>query len=242
MPIYKIADLNISIEPIFENVRKRLLPYIADSAEADFSVSASMEQINKICSNPKHPCSPENAENAIILTQICRSVLDSYEGFFFHSSSIAINNEAYVFTALSGTGKSTHTALWRKHFGDKAVMINDDKPIIRKRNGQFYIFGTPWMGKSDIGNNLKVPVKAVYILRRAKNNSVIRVTPGEVFKELLEATLVPRDKTKMATLLELFDEFFTLTPLFILNCNISDDAVLTAFNAVNNQEKGCDNK
>ena len=104
MPIYKIADLNISIEPIFENVKKRLLPYISDSIVADFSVSASMEQINKICSNPKHPCSPENAENAIILTQICRSVLDSYEGFFFHSSSIAINNEAYVFTALSGTG------------------------------------------------------------------------------------------------------------------------------------------
>ena len=234
MPIYKIADLNILINPIFDNVKNRLKPYLSPDKNFDFDVSATMDEINKICSKTNLHCTPENAENTILLTKICHNILKYYNGFFFHSSSVAINGEAYVFSAQSGTGKSTHTALWRKHFGKDAVMINDDKPIIRKNNGKFFIYGTPWMGKSDIGNNIKVPVKAIYILRRSPSNSVSRVKVGEVFKDLLEATLVPKDKTQMLTLLGLMDEFFSSVPLFVLNCNTSDEAVITAFNAVNN--------
>ncbi|MBQ9116882.1 MAG: hypothetical protein IJY04_07635, partial [Clostridia bacterium] len=66
--------------------------------------------------------------------------------FLFHCSAIAVDGQAYAFTAKSGTGKSTHTALWRKAFGDRAVMVNDDKPIIGIKNGVATVYGTPWKG------------------------------------------------------------------------------------------------
>ena len=165
--------------------------------------------------------------------QIIMDVLDGFDGFFFHSSCLELDGEGYVFSAVSGTGKSTHTALWRRHFGNRVTMINDDKPVIRKCDGKFYAYGTPWMGKADIGTNTKAPVKAVYILQRAEENTAVRVLPSQVMKQLLEATVIDVERSRMEKLLELLDEFFKETPLFLLGCNMDESAVMTAYNAAN---------
>ena len=81
-------------------------------------------------------------------------------------------------------------------------MINDDKPVIRKCDGKFYVYGTPWMGKADIGTNTKAPVKAVYILQRAEENTAVRVLPSQVMKQLLEATVIDVERSRMEKLLE----------------------------------------
>lgn len=233
MPIYKIADLQIKINPFYKRTQKRLLPYVCDAGDFDFEIDVTDTDISQYLSQCKEPCSSAGAEGVLILTQLCNIILSSFDGFFFHSSSLMIDGEAYVFTALSGTGKSTHTALWREYFGDKVTMINDDKPIIRKHNGEFYIYGTPWMGKSEIGTNTKAPVKAVYILQRGTENKVERVKTGEVFKQILEATLVPADRENMTKLLALLDEFFSSVKLFKLCCNTNIDAAKTAYDAAN---------
>ena len=160
-------------------------------------------------------------------------MLDGFDGFFFHSSCLELDGEGYVFSAVSGTGKSTHTALWRRHFGNRVTMINDDKPVIRKCDGKFYVYGTPWMGKANIGTNAKAPVKAVYILQRAEENTAVRVLPSQVMKQLLEATVIDVERSRMEKLLELLDEFFKETPLFLLGCNMDESAVMTAYNAAN---------
>lgn len=234
MPIYNIADLNISINPSSEEIKKRISPYIVNSDSFDFEVKVSQNDIADYIANSKQYCNSFMAESTLILTQICNRILENYDGFFFHSSSLMLDDEAYVFTAVSGTGKSTHTALWRKLFKEKVVMINDDKPIIRKKDGIFYVYGTPWMGKSDIGNNVKAPVKAVYILQRGEKNSAVRVKPGAVFKNILEATVVPTDRRNMEKLLELLDEFFCSVPLFLLTCNMDIEAAQVAYNASKN--------
>lgn len=234
MPIYNIADLNILINSSSEEIKKRISPYIVNSDSFDFEVKVSQNDISDFISNSKHYCNSFMAESTLILTQICNRILENYNGFFFHSSSLMLDDEAYLFTAVSGTGKSTHTALWRKLFKEKVVMINDDKPIIRKKDGVFYVYGTPWMGKSDIGNNVKAPVKAVYILQRGEKNSAVRVKPGAVFKNILEATVVPTDRRNMEKLLELLDEFFSSVPLFLLTCNMDIEAAQVAYNASKN--------
>lgn len=233
MPIYKIADLYININPIYKYTQTRLLPYLSKSEDFDFEINVTDNDISDYLSKCAEFCTPEGAENVLILTALCNTVLSLFDGFFFHSSSLMLDNEAYVFTAVSGTGKSTHTSLWREYFGNRVTMINDDKPIIRKHNGQFFIYGTPWMGKSDIGNNVKAPVKAVYILQRGKENRAEKVKPGEVFKQILEATLVPTDRENMSNLLLLLDEFFSSVQLFRLSCNMDIDAVKTAYEASN---------
>lgn len=233
MGIYKIADLNIGITPKYKTTLDRLKPYLSDEIRADFELSPTDEEIEKFIANSAVICTAQSAENFVILNMLCKNVLESFDGFFFHSSSLMIDNEAYLFTAKSGVGKSTHTALWRKRFGDKAKMINDDKPIIRKKDGRFFIYGTPWMGKSEIGSNIKAPVKAVFVLERSDENFAERVTVGEVFTRLLEATLVLPDRKNMAKLLMLFDEFFSSTQLFRLKCNTDISAAEVAYNAAN---------
>ena len=194
MPIYRIADLNVEVNPKFKICRKRLESYAVKSNESgktDIAISVSDDEIRER------------------------------------------DGEGYVFSAVSGTGKSTHTALWRRHFGNRVTMINDDKPVIRKCDGKFYAYGTPWMGKADIGTNTKAPVKAVYILQRAEENTAVRVLPSQVMKQLLEATVIDVERSRMEKLLELLDEFFKETPLFLLGCNMDESAVMTAYNAAN---------
>ena len=191
MPIYRIADLNVEVNPKFKICRKRLESYAVKSNESgktDIAISVSDDEIRE-------------------------------------RLRLAHN--------VSGTGKSTHTALWRRHFGNRVTMINDDKPVIRKCDGKFYAYGTPWMGKADIGTNTKAPVKAVYILQRAEENTAVRVLPSQVMKQLLEATVIDVERSRMEKLLELLDEFFKETPLFLLGCNMDESAVMTAYNAAN---------
>lgn len=234
MPNYKIADLCIKINPLYEKTEQILVPYLTDDDDIDFEITVTENEIYERIQQSEIQFSKSEFESTLILTKLCNIVLEGYNGFFFHSSSLMLNKEAYVFTAPSGTGKSTHTALWRKHFGDKVTMINDDKPLIRHNGENFFIYGTPWMGKSNIGNNVKSAVKAVFILKRSEHNSAERVSIGKVFKEIFEATVVPTEKAMMSKLLSLLDDFFTEVPIYILKCNISDEAVLTAYNAANN--------
>ncbi|MDO4883195.1 MAG: hypothetical protein Q3975_07570, partial [Oscillospiraceae bacterium] len=129
----------------------------------------------------------------------------------------------------------THTSYWRELFGDKVTMINDDKPIIRKIDGKFYVCSTPWMGKSNIGTNLNAPVKAVYVLKRGDENRAEQVSPAKVFRELLEATLLPDKRENTAKLLELYDGLFSQAKLVELYCKPEIEAAKTAYNAVNKE-------
>ncbi len=235
MPIYNIADLNIHISPIYKTTKKRLEPYLSDETAYDFDICIHKDEIDEYIRQSDGPCTSVNAESTVILTRICNTVLERFEGFFFHSSSLMLDGEAYVFSAPSGTGKSTHTALWRKYFGGKVTMINDDKPIIRKINDKFYVCGTPWMGKSNIGNNIKAPAKVVYILQRGVENKAVKVNPGDVFKQILQATVVPADKENMSRLLSLLNEFFSSVPLYLLTCNTDIEAVTAAYKAANHR-------
>ena len=232
MPIYRIAELNIKIEPQYSKTLDTLAPYLTDGDEYDFAVPVDPEGLEAFTAASEFPGRPGLNEGVFFYTYICKKILNDFDGFFFHSSCLALDGEGYVFTALSGTGKSTHTRNWRKCFGDRVVMINDDKPIIRKINGTFYVCGTPWMGKSDIGCNMIAPVKAVFVLQRGEQNSARRVNPGTVLKQLMEATLLPSERTAMQKQLSLFDELFRSVGLYLLTCNQDVESASVAYNAV----------
>lgn len=232
MSIYRIADLDIKIIPKYPQTGERLAPYAVQCERYDIDASVTHEEIDERCKQSSRSCAPYEAESVLIFTKLCNAVLDDFGGFFFHSSCVELDGEAYVFSAESGTGKSTHTALWKKHFGSRAAVINDDKPIIRRCNGKFCVYGTPWMGKSNVGKNTKAPVRAVYILQRAEKNSVKRVKPSQVIGQLLDAAVLDYERSRMEKLLGLFDEFFSTVPLFLLSCNMEENAAETAYNAV----------
>ena len=225
MDIYRIADLNIGVKNHSDFTKKYMKDYLTDSADFDFTVEVTKEMIEKEKEIVVEPVSEPYYEITAILREICKVVLENFNGFFFHCSCLCYNNEAYVFTAPSGTGKSTHSRLWREFLKDKVTMINDDKPIVRMIDDVFYIYGTPWDGKHRISNNIKAPIKAIYYLHQSEENRVEKCDPISALSKLLSQTVLPDNKAVMNHLLDMLEKMVYTTNVYDLYCNISYDAV-----------------
>ena len=117
----------------------------------------------------------EFSDDCLEATAAYRKIADAllaYDILVFHGSAVAVDGVGYLFTAKSGTGKSTHTALWQTYFGERAVMINDDKPLLAVTAQGVTVSGTPWNGKHFRGTNMSAPLRAICILERAEENRI----------------------------------------------------------------------
>ena len=110
-------------------------------------------------------------ERLAILRQFSRLALDR-DILPVHGSAVALDGVGYLFTAPCGVGKSTHTRLWREVFGNRVVMINDDKPFIRATPRGITLCGSPWSGKHGIDTNLEVPLGGICLLSRSLENGI----------------------------------------------------------------------
>lgn len=158
--------------------------------------------------------------------------MPEYDTFMFHSSAVAVDGAAYLFTANNGTGKSTHTRLWREYLGERAVMINDDRPLIKVKNDGITVFGTPPCGKHNIGNNIAVPLKAICILGRAEKNTIQRITKSEACAVLFKQSYHPEDGTALAKTKTIIDKLADRVSLWRLGCNMDISAAELAYNAM----------
>lgn len=150
--------------------------------------------------------------------------------FLFHCSAVSAFGSAYAFTAKSGTGKSTHTALWRRVFGDDAFIINDDKPIIGINENGATVYGTPWNGKHGLGRNVAVPLKAICFLSRGAENRIKPVTDkGIIIPKLLNQTFRPSDAVALKRTLELLDRLCSRVSFYSLECNMEEEAARVSF-------------
>lgn len=156
-----------------------------------------------------------------------------YGTILFHGSVVAVDGQAYLFTAKSGTGKSTHTALWRNCFKERAIMINDDKPLLSVcEDGQIIAYGTPWQGKHGLGTNLGLPLRSICVLERGKENEIISLEKEQAFVTLYQQTYRPTVHTDViGRTLEILQKVMEI-PIWRLKCNISKEAVRVAYEAM----------
>lgn len=119
--------------------------------------------------------------------QFYRQLLQ-YNGMMLHASAVAIDNRAYLFSGPCGTGKSTHTHLWEQVFGEAAQIFNDDKPALRRLDGKWFAYGTPWCGKDGINQNRKVPLAGICFLKQAPENAIRRLSPQEALTRVIHQT------------------------------------------------------
>ena len=93
----------------------------------------------------------------------------------FHSATVSLDGKGYMFLGKSGTGKSTHASLWRKHI-DGVELMNDDNPAVRvKPDGTTVVYGTPWSGKTPCYKNVSAPLGGIVLLSQAPYNKIIRL-------------------------------------------------------------------
>ena len=196
----------------------------------DFTVEVSDEYMKKVIArNPEH--SDGYLESLEIYRIICRKLLD-YDAMLMHCAAVCVDGEAYLFTALSGTGKTTHINLWREKFGDRFLVINGDKPILRIRDGRFFVCGTPWRGKENYGHNVVAPIKAICILERGEKNEIRKIPPHEAISTVLTQTLRTEDMSEMEKTLRLTDKLLKSVPFYVLRCNMEKEAAEVSYNGM----------
>lgn len=153
-----------------------------------------------------------------------------HDTLLIHGSVVAVDGEAYMFSAPSGTGKSTHTALWRAQFGDRAMMVNDDKPMLRLEQDRVLACGTPWNGKHHLGNNVLVPLKGICYLERAEENSIERLSSEQALPYVFRQTYRPADGALMLRTMDLLSRLLQLVPVYRMHVNnFRPDAVSVAY-------------
>ncbi len=232
-----LAGFCVEINSIFETTRTFCKEYLCEGAP-DFSVTISTKDIigereksernDKLKGNPIQVSSDEYLETLAVYRKICTLLLE--KGILlFHGSAVEVDGEAYLFTAKSGTGKSTHTALWRQVFKDRAVMINDDKPLLKLTSDGVLVCGTPWNGKHGLGCNKMVPLKAICILERAENNTIVPVDAVEALPMLLQQSFRTGTPTGTVLLFDILDKLTKRVQLYRLGCNMDPQAAIVAY-------------
>lgn len=231
MKSYKICDLVVNMDLKYSMIKDRAEKYLIENSDSpDVIIETDEDSISRIKEIAPHLSKAEC--EVIHTTSMFYRRLLSYDGFMLHSSAVCVDNKAYLFSANSGTGKSTHTTQWLKLFGDKAYIINDDKPALKIENGCVYVYGTPWSGKSDLNLNVRVPLQGICVLERSKNNFIEPLDNGVAVYKLMNQTLRPPFEAHMDKLLSLLDIVITKTPIWRMGCNISTEAAQMAYDAM----------
>ena len=170
MPIYKIADIISDIRPKFPTFEKNAKNYEYSGNEpSQIKISIREDYIRKRAEKNTH-LTLGNLESIFLADSFNKKIL-KYNAIFLHSSAILYKGKAYLFSADSGVGKSTHTKLWIKKFGAENVqIINDDKPIIRFIDNDWYVYGSPFDGGTGINKNIRAKLGGIIFLERAEEN------------------------------------------------------------------------
>ena len=234
MALYNIAGLNVEMSPKFEHLKQYAEKYLCknNNVKADFFIDLPdcfLEEKQK--ENPH--LSLSDCEYIWSGAMFASKLLQN-NGFVLHSSAVEYEGKAYLFSAKSGTGKSTHTSFWQEVFGyDKTLIINDDKPAIRYIDGKFYTLGTPFSGKSSLNSDVSFPIKALCFIYRSEKNEIRRLSASEAIPLVFEQTLRPKNANSAQNLLGLLDGFFRLVPIYSLGVTYSKDSALFAYEAIN---------
>ncbi len=224
----KIAEHVFAVKNRFEYVKKLCENYIVseENAENAAVIEVTKEEIlREDTETVKYP--PAYLESLAIYRKIC-SVLSKENTFLFHCSAIAFDGAGVLFTAPSGTGKSTHTRLWRESFRERVTVINDDKPLLKVKDDGIYVYGTPWCGKHGIETNTCAKIKAVVLIERASENSLEKLPFDEGYKVMFAQTHRPSEPEGAVAALRFINLFAESVPTYKMKCNISAEAAVTA--------------
>jgi hypothetical protein len=230
--LVQFASMTIALHTKYAYTAALCAPYAAPAgAKADFSVSVTDEEIAREAGRGTETYPEQYLESLAIYRRICHEAL-AYDTFLFHGSALSCDGAGYLFTAPSGTGKSTHARLWREVYGARVQMINDDKPLLRLGADGVRVCGTPWDGKHHLSTNVEVPLRAICILTRGKDNAIERISRAEAYPYLLAQTYRPQDPGDLARTLTLLDRVAAGVRLYRLTCTPSPEAAVVAGNAM----------
>ena len=232
----KLADTVIAISSIYDDVYNMCFDYLFDGEES-FNVNITPEDIQyerkksileaKLEKLPIYNFPDSYLETLAVYRKIAVNMLEN-NTFLMHGSAVAVENKAFIFTAPSGTGKTTHTRLWLDNIPG-AFVVNGDKPLIKVKDGMCTVCGTPWSGKEGLNTNTSVPLSAICILERGKENHISEIPFREVYPLLFGQIYKPQKGEDIVKTIELIKELANSVRFYKLSCNMNPDAAKVAF-------------
>ena len=231
MEKFVIAGLKTEYNVRGELLRERSKSYKADFDDSETEIKLNIKEDFIKMKKEEIPYLSLDEHEYMWTCEAFYNELLRHNGMMLHSSCVEKDGFAYLFSARSGTGKSTHTHLWLKNLEGTRI-INDDKPALIYDNGKWYACGTPFSGKTDENIDVKIPVRAITFLHRSEENIVKKIPPFQAVSLLIEQTIKPADRSLAENMLELADLLLREVPVFSLGCNLQDDAAIVAYNEI----------
>ena len=239
----RLADLTVSLSVSEQRTAQSCEKYIVHDNSASFHVQASEEDLNKEADfftkrngETAKPLSRWQLEKSALYRKIAEEMID-YNRILIHGSALSVDQNGYLFIAPSGTGKSTHGALWRKVFKDRVVMINDDKPLVSVNQNDIRVYGTPWDGKHHLSTNTSACLKAICRIYRSETNHIEAMDKADALACLLEQTYRSTDPKRVVKTLEMLNEIVKRVQVYALYCNMEEEAALTAYETLRKEQK-----
>ena len=236
----EIAGQVIAVTSLFESTKDYCRKYLTDRGP-DFSVSVTRQDLEREQQLLRQEALEEGLkprtfgdpflERNFIQRKAAELLLDR-DILLVHGSTVAVDGKAYLFTAACGTGKSTHTKFWRQTFGERAVMVNDDKPFLRITPGGVLACGAPWSGKHGLETNITLPLQGICVLHRGQENRIVPAAPEELLPMLLHQGCSPEDIRQLPRYEALVAALAAAVPLWTMDCNLDPRAAAVSWEAM----------
>lgn len=231
----KLAEISMKINSLYHSTMKFCNEYLTEE-NPSFEITITQCDINEERTRSDRNCVREGREvvhysdsyleTLALYRKIVERLID-FDVLLFHGSVAAVDGQAYLFTAKSGTGKTTHTRLWLKNIPNCHV-LNGDKPLLLFRNDRVYACGTPWQGKENYGTNEILPLKAICILERSEKNHIEQISFKTAFAALLTQSYHPDGSTGLIQSMQLLKHLDNIK-LYSLKCNMEDEAAFISY-------------
>lgn len=231
-----LAGRVIRINTLFPNTYMLCNGYYCEQIpEMEIKIRKEDVAFERAEAKDKAPKNDGYLETLAVYRKICENMI-SYDTFLMHGAVIALDQKAYMFTAESGTGKTTHIKKWLNNLKN-AFVVNGDKPLIQVTESQVIACGTPWSGKEGMNTNTMTPLKAIVLMERGENNSMEEISFGKAFPILLQQTYRPNEIEQMKKTLKLLMQLNgkVLFYKFIFN-NLKEDAFDIAYHTLTRKQ------
>ena len=233
-----LAGINILVNSIYGEVYNLCRDYLTDSSP-DMTITISQEDIayereknaleSQVEGIPVVNYSDSYLETLAVYRRIANEML-GFDTLLMHGSVVAVGDKAWLFTAPSGTGKTTHTRLWLENIPGSYI-VNGDKPLIRIGE-DITVYGTPWAGKEGIQRNVGVRLCGIVFLERGTVNEIEKILFAQALPDLIQQSYRPSDRDDLEKALGLIKEIGGRIPLYRLRCNMLSEAAWIAYNTL----------
>lgn len=230
---YEIAGFLIELSPHeYKSLYRIMDNYKSSETREDIHIDI---QLNDIENEMKISETKYDAPNAVLHSAAIQRKFSEWlplnNAFMMHAATFEVNGVGVAFAAHSGTGKTTHMRLWQQLLGNKMVVVNGDKPIVRffdEEPNTPYAYGTPWNGKERLGCNMRTKLKHICFIERSETNFVEPMKKEDVINLIFNQIYMPKDPIALMNTIQLVDRLLSCCNLWKIHCNMEPEAAKIA--------------